>query len=221
MPRRSSKAWAARCWEVCATRRAAPISPPSCCRRRAATPEIIGLANAVGDTINSVKQATEFGIVGGGQRLAALLMQLTDVNALGLEDAQGLYLTEAFYWDLNAGTRAFADRFADRMGGRRPPATKLASMPAPSIIKAVKAAGTTDGMVVAARMKEMPTDDPRCSARASAARADGRAIHDMLFFEVKTPCGGGPLDFYKLVKTIPASEAFRPLDQGGCPLVTK
>ena len=183
--------------------------------------KIIGLANAVGDTISSVKQATEFGILGGGQRLAALLMQLSDVNAVGLKEAQGLYLTEAFYWDLNAGTRAFADRFAAKMNGRRPTGNQ-AGVYAGAIhyLKAVKAAGTTDGVALAAKMKELPTDDPLFGK--GTVRADGRATHDMLFFEVKKPDESkGPWDFYKLVKTIPAAEAFRPLEQGGCPLVGK
>lgn len=180
--------------------------------------KIIGLANAVGDTIGSVKQATEFGIPAGGQRLAALLMQLSDVAAVGLKDAQGLYLTEAFYWDLNAGTRAFADRFAAKMNGRRPTGNQAGVYAgALHYLKAVKAAGTTDGAAVAAKMKEIPTDDPLFGK--GNVRADGRAVHDMLFFEVKAPDDSkGPWDFYKLVKTIPAAEAFRPLDQGGCPL---
>lgn len=180
--------------------------------------KIIGLANAVGDTIGSVKQATEFGITSGGQRLAALLMQLSDVAAVGLKDAQGLYLTEAFYWDLNAGTRAFADRFAAKMNGRRPTGNQAGVYAgALHYLKAVKAANSTDGALVAARMKEIPTDDPLFGK--GNVRADGRAVHDMLFFEVKSPDESkGPWDFYKLVKTIPAAEAFRPLDQGGCPL---
>ncbi len=183
--------------------------------------KIIGLANAVGDTISSVKQATEFGILSGGQRVAALLMQLTDVNAVGLKEAQGLYLTEAFYWDLNAGTRAFADRFAAKMNGRRPTGNQAGVYAgALHYLKAVKAAGTADGAAVVAKMKELPTDDPLFGK--GAVRIDGRTTHDMLFFEVKKPDESkGPWDFYKLVKTIPAAEAFRPLEQGGCPLAKK
>ncbi|PWC45794.1 ABC transporter substrate-binding protein [Azospirillum sp. TSO22-1] len=182
---------------------------------------IIGLANAVGDTIGSVKQATEFGVLNGGQRLAALLMQLTDVHAVGLKEAQGLYLTEAFYWDLNAGTRAFADRFAAKMNGRRPTGNQAGVYAgALHYLKAVKAAGTADGSAVAARMKELPTDDPLFGK--GVVRADGRAVHDMLFFEVKKPDESkGAWDYYKLVRTIPAAEAFRPLDQGNCPLAKK
>ncbi|PWC37900.1 ABC transporter substrate-binding protein [Azospirillum sp. TSO35-2] len=183
--------------------------------------QIIGLANAVGDTIGSVKQATEFGITGGGQRLAALLMQLSDVAAVGLKDAQGLYLTEAFYWDLNPGTRAFADRFAARMEGRRPTGNQAGVYAgALHYLKAVKAADSTDGAVVAAKMRDLPTDDPLFGK--GSVRVDGRAVHDMLFFEVKSPAESkGPWDFYKLVRTIPGPDAFRPLSEGGCPLVTK
>ncbi len=183
--------------------------------------QVIGLANAVGDTIGSVKQATEFGITAGGQRLAALLMQLSDVAAVGLKDAQGLYLTEAFYWDLNPGTRAFADRFAARMDGRRPTGNQAGVYAgALHYLKAVKAANSTDATVVAAKMRDLPTDDPLFGK--GSVRVDGRAVHDMLFFEVKKPEESkGPWDFYKLVKTIPGPEAFRPLSEGGCPLVEK
>lgn len=183
--------------------------------------QVIGLANAVGDTIGSVKQATEFGITAGGQRLAALLMQLSDVAAVGLKDAQGLYLTEAFYWDLNPGTRAFADRFAARMDGRRPTGNQAGVYAgALHYLKAVKAANSTDATVVAAKMRDLPTDDPLFGK--GSVRVDGRAVHDMLFFEVKKPEESkGPWDFYKLIKTIPGPEAFRPLSEGGCPLVQK
>lgn len=183
--------------------------------------QVIGLANAVGDTIGSVKQATEFGITAGGQRLAALLMQLSDVAAVGLKDAQGLYLTEAFYWDLNPGTRAFADRFAARMDGRRPTGNQAGVYAgALHYLKAVKAANSTDATVVAAKMRDLPTDDPLFGK--GSVRVDGRAVHDMLFFEVKKPEESkGPWDFYKLIKTIPGPEAFRPLSEGGCPLVKK
>ncbi|GLR78743.1 ABC transporter substrate-binding protein (plasmid) [Azospirillum oryzae] len=183
--------------------------------------QVIGLANAVGDTIGSVKQATEFGITAGGQRLAALLMQLSDVAAVGLKDAQGLYLTEAFYWDLNPGTRAFADRFAARMDGRRPTGNQAGVYAgALHYLKAVKAANSTDATIVAAKMRDLPTDDPLFGK--GSVRVDGRAVHDMLFFEVKKPEESkGPWDFYKLIKTIPGPEAFRPLSEGGCPLVQK
>lgn len=186
---------------------------------QASKAQIIGFANAAGDTIASVKQATEFGITNSGQRVAAMMMQVTDVNSVGLQDAQGLYLTEPFYWDLDSGTRAYADRFAARMGGRRPTANQAGVYAgALHYLKAVKAARTTDGLTVAAKMKELPTDDPLFGK--GSVRIDGRTLHDMLVFEVKKPEESkGPWDFYKLVKRIPAAEAFRPLDQGGCPLV--
>ncbi|EWY37833.1 ABC transporter permease [Skermanella stibiiresistens SB22] len=182
---------------------------------------IIGLANAVGDTVTSVKQAAEFGITSGGQHLAALLMQLSDVSAVGLESAQGLYLTEPFYWDMTTETRAFSDRFAERMNGRRPTANQAGVYSgALHYLKAVKAANSTDGAAVAAAMKEIPTDDPLFGK--GKVRVDGRVIHEMHVFQVKSPDESkGDYDFYKLVKTIPADQAFRPLDQGGCPLATQ
>lgn len=183
--------------------------------------QIIGLANAVGDTINSVKQATEFGITGSGQKLAALLMQLTDVNAVGLQAAQGLYLTEAFYWDLNADTRAFADRFSAKAKGRRPTGNQAGVYSgALHYLKAVKAAGTTDAAKVAEAMRQIPIDDKLFGK--GNVRVDGRAVHDMHFFQVKTPAESkAEWDYYKHIKTIPAAEAFRPLEAGGCPLVKK
>lgn len=182
--------------------------------------QVIALANAVGDTVNSVKQAAEFGITAGGQSLAALLMQLSDVNAIGLKDAQGLYLTEGFYWDANDGTRAFADRFAAERGGRRPTANQ-AGVYAGLLhyLRAVASADTTDGKAVVARMKAMPSHDPLFGD--GSVREDGRHIHAMYLFQVKTPAESkGPWDFYKVVRTIPAAEAFRPLAEGHCPLVT-
>lgn len=190
-------------------------------RAQASKAQVIGLANAVGDTINSVKQAAEFGIAGSEQRLAALLMQLTDVHALGLKNAQGLYMTEAFYWDLNPGTRAFADRFAAKMNGNRPTGNQ-AGVYAGTLhyLKAVKAAGSTDATVVARKMREIPIDDALFGK--GNIRTDGRAVHDMLFFQVKKPEESkGPWDYYKLVRTIPAKDAFRPLEAGNCPLVKK
>lgn len=187
-------------------------------RAQSSGAKVIGLANAVGDTINSVKQAAEFGISGGQQQLAALLMQLTDVHALGLPAAQGLYMTEAFYWDLNAGTRAFADRFAAKMGGRRPTGNQAGVYAGMMhYLKAVKAADTTEADAVTRKMREIPTDDALFGK--GAVRIDGRVIHDMLFFQVKKPSESkGPWDYYNLIKTIPAAEAFRPLSAGGCPL---
>jgi branched-chain amino acid transport system substrate-binding protein len=188
-------------------------------RAQASKAQIIGLANAVGDTINSVKQAAEFGIAGSEQRLAALLMQLTDVHALGLKAAQGLYMTEAFYWDLNAGTRAFADRFAAKMNGNRPTGNQAGVYSGTlHYLKAVKAANSSDGVAVAKKMREIPIDDVLFGK--GNIRVDGRAVHDMLFFQVKKPEESkGPWDYYKLVRTIPAKDAFRPLAEGNCPLV--
>ncbi|SMH35732.1 ABC transporter substrate-binding protein [Azospirillum agricola] len=189
---------------------------------QASKAQIIGLANAVGDTINSVKQSVEFGVTAGGQqKLAALLMQLTDVNAVGLQSAQGLYLTEAFYWDLNDGTRAFADRFAAKMKGRRPTGNQAGVYSgALHYLKAVKAAGTTDAAKVAGAMRELPIDDVLFGK--GNVRVDGRAVHDMHFFQVKKPSESkADWDYYTHVKTIPAAEAFRPLDQGNCPLAGK
>jgi branched-chain amino acid transport system substrate-binding protein len=181
--------------------------------------KIIGLANAGGDTINSVKQAAEFGITSGGQNLAGLLIFLTDVHSIGLQTAQGLILTEAFYWDLNDQTRAWSKRFAERHDGKYP--TMVQAGVYASVLhylKAVEALKSDDGTAVIAKMKELPTDDPLFGK--GTIRADGRKIHDMYLFQVKKPEESkGEWDLYNLRATIPAAEAFRPLDQGGCPLV--
>jgi branched-chain amino acid transport system substrate-binding protein len=181
--------------------------------------QVIGLANAGGDTINSIKQAAEFGITQGGQKLAGLLIFISDVHALGLQTAQGLVLTEAFYWDKDDGTRAFAKRFAERSGGKMP--TMVHAGVYASVLhylKAVDAAKSKDPKLVMAKMKEMPTDDPLFGK--GKIRPDGRHVHDMYLFEVKKPEESkGPWDYYKTLATIPADQAFRPLDQGGCPLV--
>lgn len=182
--------------------------------------KIIGLANSGVDTSNSIKQAAEFGVVAGGQQLAGLLVYLTDVHAIGLPIAQGLILEAAYYWDLNDGSRAFADRFAKVMNGRRP--TMVQAGVYGSVIhylKAVEALGDSkDGKAVVDKMKAIPTDD--IVMGKGQVRADGRAIHDMYLFEVKKPEESkGPWDYYKLRATIPAAEAFRPLSQSECPLV--
>jgi branched-chain amino acid transport system substrate-binding protein len=188
---------------------------------KASGAKVIGLADAGGDTVNAIKQAREFGLVAGGQRLAALLFDLGVADALGLEAAQGLQFVEAFYWDLNDGTRAFSRRFADRFGGRPPHQLQAGVYGAVlHYLKAVRASGTDSGAAVVAKMKELPTDDPLFGK--GSIRADGRALHPMYLFEVKSPAESkGPWDYYKLVRTIPAEEAFRPLDQGGCPMVAK
>jgi branched-chain amino acid transport system substrate-binding protein len=183
--------------------------------------KIIGLANAGGDTINSIKQASEFGIVAGGQNLAGLLVFITDVHALGLQTAQGLIMTEAFYWDQNDASRAFAKRFAPLYKGNMPTMVQAGVYAAVlHYLKAVAALkADADGKAVVAKMKEMPTDDPLFGK--GTIRADGRKIHDMYLFEVKKPSESkGAWDYYKLRATIPASEAFRPLKDGNCPLVS-
>jgi branched-chain amino acid transport system substrate-binding protein len=182
--------------------------------------KIIGLANAGSDTINSIKQASEFGITRSGQNLAALLAFITDVNALGLPTAQGLIMTEAWYWDLNDANREFAKKFAPQFKGVHPTMVHAGVYSAVThYLKAVEALKSdADGKAVVAKMKEMPTDDKLFGK--GTVRADGRKIHPMYLFEVKTPAESkGPWDYYKLRATIPAEEAFRPLAEGGCPLV--
>jgi len=183
--------------------------------------KVIGLANAGGDTINSIKQAAEFGITQGGQSLAGLLVFITDVHALGLPTAQGLVLTEAFYWDQNDASRAFAKRFAPQFKNNMPTMVHAGVYAAVlHYLKAVEALkNDEDGKAVVAKMKELPTDDPLFGK--GTIRQDGRKIHDMYLFEVKKPGESkGAWDYYKLRATIPAAEAFRPLKDGGCPLVS-
>jgi branched-chain amino acid transport system substrate-binding protein len=188
---------------------------------QASKAQIVGLANAGGDTINSIKQAAEFGIVKGGQKLAGLLVFVSDIHSLGLERAQGLNLTEAFYWDLDDKTRAFSKRFAARHGGKMPTMAQAGFYSASlAYLNAVKAAGTDDSDKVMATLKATKWDDPVFGP--SYIRPDGRKMHSMYLFEVKKPSESkGPWDYYKLLATIPAEQAFRPLDQGGCPLVAK
>src|SRR5512138_3537867 len=188
---------------------------------QASKAKIIGIANAGGDTTNSIKQAAEFGIVKGGQNLAGLLVFLTDIHSLGLPIAQGLIFTETFYWDMNDQTRAFAKRFAERDKGIHPTMVHAGVYSAVThYLKAVEALKGDDGTKVIAKMKEMPTDDPLFGK--GSIRADGRKIHPAYLFEVKKPAESkGPWDYYKLRHTIPAAQAFRPIDQGECPLVKK
>jgi branched-chain amino acid transport system substrate-binding protein len=188
---------------------------------QASKAKIIGLANAGADTTNAIKQGAEFGIVKGGQQFAGLLVFLTDVHALGLEKAQGLVLTEAFYWDLNDKTRAWSKRFAERHKGAMPTMVQAGVYSATlHYLKAVEALKSDDGPKVIAKMKEMPTDDPLFGK--GTIRADGRKVHPMYLFEVKKPSESkGAWDYYKLRATIPAEQAFRPVDQGECPLVKK
>ncbi|MDQ0473204.1 ABC transporter substrate-binding protein [Labrys wisconsinensis] len=181
--------------------------------------KVIGLANAGGDTINAIKQASEFGITQAGQSLAGLLIFISDVHALGLQAAQGLVLTEAFYWDLNDGTREWSKRFAARSGGKMPTMVHAGVYSGVlHYLKAIDALKSKDPAQVIAKMKEMPTDDPLMGK--GQVRADGRVIHDMYLFEVKKPAESkGEWDYYKLLATIPAAEAFKPMADGGCPLV--
>jgi branched-chain amino acid transport system substrate-binding protein len=187
---------------------------------QASKAKIIGLANAGGDTINSIKQGAEFGIVEGGQKFAGLLIFETDVHSLGLKTAQGLQLTAPFYWDMNDETRAFAKRFEKRVG--RPPTFTQAGdySAAHHYLAAVKAAGTKDPDKVMAKMREMPIND--FMTKDGKLRIDGRVVRDMYLFEVKKPAESkGEWDLYKLVQKIPAAQAFRPLEEGGCPLVKR
>ena len=186
---------------------------------QASKAKVIGLANAGGDTTNAIKQAYEFGIVKGGQTLAGLLVFLTDIHSLGLEKAQGLYLTETFYWDLNDQTRAWSKRFAALNSGKYP-SMDQAGVYAGILhyLKAIDAGKTDDGTKVAQKMKDLPTDDVLFGK--GSIRKDGRKLHPAYLFEVKKPSESkGPYDYYKLLATIPADQAFRPLNEGDCPLV--
>lgn len=181
--------------------------------------DVIGLANAGGDTINTMKQAAEFGIVAAGQSIAALLVFITDVHAMGLETAQGLLVTSAFYWDRNDDTRAFAKRFAELAGGKMPTMVQAGVYAGVlDYLKAIEATGSKEAGAVIEWMKANPTDDPLFGK--GSVRPDGRVLHDMYLYEVKAPAEStGAWDYYKLVATIPADQAFRPLNEGGCELV--
>jgi branched-chain amino acid transport system substrate-binding protein len=182
--------------------------------------KVVGLANAGGDTINAIKQAAEFGLMKGGQKLSPLLAFVTDIDSVGLETAQGLLLAEAFYWDLNDDTRAFSKRFMERV--KRVPTSAQAGLysSVSHYLKAVKAAGTTDSAAVMKIMKETPIND--MFARNGRIREDGRMVHDMYLFEVKKPSESkGRWDDYKLLATVPGNEAFQSLELSRCPLVKK
>ena len=184
--------------------------------------QVLGVAAAGDDATNIIKQAAEFGLArGAGQRMAGLLIFLTDVKAMGLQTAQGLLLTEAFYWDLNDKTRAWSARFTARAGGREPTMNHAGVYS--SVLAYLRAAAkvkTISGQAVVAEMERAPIDDPLFGE--VTIRPDGRAIHAMYLFQVKTPAQShGPWDFYNLVATIPADQAFRPMSQGGCPFVEK
>src|SRR5262249_23703376 len=188
---------------------------------QASKAKVIGLANAGGGTINSIKQAAEFGIVKGGQSVAGLLVWASDVAALGLPTAQGLVLTEAWYWDMSDNNRAWTKRWQVERPGKVPTSNHAGVYSAVlHYLKAVEALRSdADGRAVAAKMKEVPTDDQLLGK--GTIRADGRKMHDMYLFEVKKPAESKyPGDFYKTRAVIPAAEAFRPLKEGGCPLVS-
>ena len=180
--------------------------------------KIIGLANGGGDTINTIKQAGEFGIVSGGQNLAAIVMFISDVHSLGLKLAQGLIITEAYYWDLNDRTRAFGKRFFERM--KRMPTMNQAATYSATLhyLKAVQTAGTKETRPVMAKMRATPVRD--AFTDNGILREDGRMVHSMFLFEVKKPEESkGPWDYYKVLAEVPGDQAFRPLNEGGCPLV--
>src|SRR5689334_11683068 len=186
--------------------------------------KVIGLANAGGDTTNSIKQAAEFGIVQGGQKLAALLLFINDVHALGLKTAQGLTFTESFYWDMNDKTRAWSKKFAEKVSNHAMPSMTQAGNYAVVLhyLKALEALGGNphDGAKVVAKMKELPTDDPLFGK--GPLRADGRRIIPAYLFEVKKPEESKyPWDYYKLVATISPDDAAKPLEASECPLVKK
>jgi branched-chain amino acid transport system substrate-binding protein len=179
--------------------------------------KIIGLANAGLDTSNSIKQAAEFGIVQGGQRLAALLFTLAEVHGIGLKAAQGIVLTEGFYWDLDDQNRAFAKRYMARFG-RMPSMIQAGTYSSVThYLKAVQAAGTDETEAVARKMRELPVDD--FFGRGGKVQANGRMVHEMYLFQVKSPAESkGPWDYYKHLATIPGDKAFLSAKDSGCPL---
>jgi branched-chain amino acid transport system substrate-binding protein len=182
--------------------------------------KVVGLANAGADTTNAIKQAGEFGLVAAGQRLAGLLVFLTDVHSLGLQTAQGLVITTGFYWDKDDETRAWSKKFAEKHNGSMP--TMIQAGVYSSVmhyLKAVDAAKTDEAKAVVAKMKETPIND--FFAKNGKIREDGRMVHDMMLAQVKTPEESkGPYDYYKILRVIPGDEAFRPMTaEAGCPLV--
>jgi branched-chain amino acid transport system substrate-binding protein len=183
--------------------------------------KVIGLANAGGDTINSVKQANEFGITKGGQQLAGLLVFDTDIDSIGLQIAQGMYLTTGFYWDMNDDSRKWAKRYGERMKGKMPTMVQAGVYSQVShYLKAIAAAGTDDADAVMKKMRETPVND--FFAKNGKLRADGRMVHDMYLAQVKKPSESkGRWDNLKIVQTIPGDQAFRPLKDSECPLVKK
>ena len=198
-----------------------PLSPPDfssfLLQAQSSKAKIVGLANAGQDTVNSIKQAAEFGIVAGGQRLAALVMTLAEVHGLGLEAAQGLVLTESFYWDLNDRTREFGERFMKRTG-RMPNMIQAGTYSATlQYLKAVQAAGTKDSDAVAKKLKELPVND--AFTAHGHVQANGRMVSDLYLFEVKKPSESKrDWDFYNLLATVPGDTAYLTAANSGCPL---
>jgi len=185
---------------------------------QASKAKIVGLANGGGDTINTIKQAAEFGIVAGGQKLAGIVMFISDIHSLGLKMAQGLIITEAYYWDQNDRTRAFGKTFFERM--KRMPTMNQAATYSATLhyLKAVKAAGTRDTKAVLAKMRETPVRD--AFTDNGYLREDGRMVHSMLLLEVKKPEESKyPWDYYKILAEVPGDQVFRPMKDGGCPLI--
>ncbi|MFL6810589.1 MAG: ABC transporter substrate-binding protein [Bradyrhizobium canariense] len=186
---------------------------------QASKAKVVALANAGGDTTNALKQAAEFGLTEGGQKMIALLMEITDVHSLGIKSTQGLIITDAFYWDTNEETRAFSKRFNEKVGHM--PTMIQAGLYSATMhyLKAIDAIKSDEAPKVMEQMRKTPVND--FFAKNGKIRIDGRMVHDMYLFEVKKPEDSkGEWDLYKLIATVPGDEAFRPLDKGGCPLVT-
>ncbi|MGB3043074.1 MAG: ABC transporter substrate-binding protein [Xanthobacteraceae bacterium] len=187
---------------------------------QASKAKVIALANAGGDSTNAQKQAAEFGLTQGGQKLIALLQEITDTHSLGLQQEQSLILTDGFYWDMNDETRAFSKRFLEKVGHM--PTMIQAGLYSATMhyLKAIDATGTDDTAKVMAKMKATPIND--FFAKNGHIREDGRMVHDMYLFEVKKPSESkGEWDLYKLLATVPGDEAFRPMSEGGCPYIKK
>lgn len=183
--------------------------------------KVVAFANGGQDTVNAVKQAREFGLASGGQRPVALLIFLSDLRALGLETAQGLTYVDGFYWDYDEASRQWSARFSDAFRNLKPTMTQAGVYSSVlHYLRAVAASASTDGRVVADKMRELPIDDP--IMRHPSIRPDGRVIHDMYLYEVKRPDQSkGEWDYSSLLATIPAAEAFQPLEQSTCPLVKR
>jgi branched-chain amino acid transport system substrate-binding protein len=187
---------------------------------QASKAKIIGMANSGEDALNAIKQSAEFGVTAGGQRLGGLLLLINQIHGLGLAAANGVIVSEAFYWDLDDGTRAFAKAFEATMG-KKPNMIQAGVYSAVThYLKALQAAGSDDGLAVAAKMRELPVND--FMSQNIRIREDGRVMRNMHLFEVKRPSESKDAwDYYKLVATVRGEDAFRPLDEGGCPLVRK